>query len=182
MNLRQRIERLRDEVRSLVTEEKKTIDPLKLSAELDRILQQSENSQEHLRRKYNRRMELWKEARVEMMRAVISFGQGAIRSLILINGGAAVAVMTFVGNLKSRHENGAETLAQSLLLFALGVVAAAIVAGFAYVTQYLYDSSAGRLPKLGIAFHIIAIVSAAVSLGLFVCGLLKAYHGFLLMG
>lgn len=182
MNLRQRIELLRDEVRSLVSGEEATIDPLKLSAELDRILEQSDVSRDHLWRKYHRRMELWKEARVEMMRAVISFGQGAIRSLVLINGGAAVAVMTFVGNLKSRQENGAEILAQSMLLFSFGVVAAAIVAGFAYVTQYLYDSSAGRLSKLGVTFHFTAMFFAVVSLVLFVGGLLKAYSGFLLMG
>lgn len=180
MNLRQRVELLRDDVRSIATEEEKSIDPLRLSAELDWILMNSEASKEHIWRKYNRRMELWKEARVEMMRAVISFGQGAIRSLVLVNGGAAIAVMTFLGNFSDRNEVDTEFLAHSLLMFSLGVVAASIVAGFAYVTQYLYDNSAGRLSRVGVGFHIAAVAFAVLSLALFVSGLLKAHFGFLL--
>lgn len=178
MNLRQRIEKLRDDVRTLADDTGKTVDPLRLSAELDRILSQSDWFRDHLFRKYDRRMELWKEARLEMTRAVISFGQGAIRSLILINGGAAVAIMTFLGNFGGESNQSADLFAKSLLLFALGVAAAALVGGFAYVTQFLYESSSGRLSKVGIGFHWAAVLLAILSITLFVVGLLKAYYGF----
>ncbi len=178
MNLRSRVEKLRDDVRSLVSEADTTIDPLKLSAELDRILEQSDRTNEHLWRKYNRRMELWKETRLEMTKAAIGFGQGAIRALILINGGAAIAVMTFIGNFGTVQAGLISSFSLALLLFSMGVAAAALVAGCSYVTQFFYESSSGGLLKAGIAFHWLAVLSAIVSLALFVWALLTAYHGF----
>lgn len=176
--LRKRLEALRDEVRTLVDEKGASIDPLRLSSELDRIINQSETSKDHLLRKYQHRMELWKETRLEMTRAVIGFGQGAIRSLVLINGGAAIAVMTFIGNSKNEDLKLVKALSQSLLLFSSGVAAAALVAGFAYVAQFLYDGSSGRMPKLGIGFHYLAVLVAMISLALFVWGLVNSYFGF----
>ena len=36
---------------------------------------------------------------VELMRATVAFGQFAIKSAILINGGATVALLAFIGNI-----------------------------------------------------------------------------------
>ncbi|NOE18878.1 hypothetical protein GS634_12175 [Ruegeria atlantica] len=113
-----------------------------------------------------------------MTKAAIGFGQGAIRALILINGGAAIAVMTFIGNFGTVQAGLISSFSLALLLFSMGVAAAALVAGCSYVTQFFYESSSGRLLKAGIAFHWLAVLSAIVSLVFFVWALLTAYHGF----
>ncbi len=178
MNLRNRVESLRDSVRSMATEAETTIDPLRLSAELDSILDQSDRFSDRIWRKHQYRMELWKETRLEMSRAAIGFGQGAIRALILINGGASIAVMTFIGNFGSEQAGLISSFSLALLLFSMGVAAAALVAGCSYVTQFFYESSSGKLLKAGNAFHCLAVLAAAVSFSLFVWALLTAYFGF----
>jgi hypothetical protein len=163
----------------MVDKDSPEIDPLALSSELDRIIAVSDRMDEHLWRKHHSRHELLKENRLELTRAVISFGQGAIRSLTLINGGAAISVLTFLGNQQDSRSNLNEALANSLLLFSFGLTSAALLAGFAYVTQYIYDNSVGRVSKLGVSFHIVSILSAITSLALFVSGMLVAYNGFI---
>ena len=59
--------------------------------------------------------------------AVIKNGESAFRACLLINGGAAVSVLAFIGRLASKDVIGVSQLASvadSLILFALGVVAA----------------------------------------------------------
>ncbi|MEL6991156.1 MAG: hypothetical protein AAGL92_06220, partial [Pseudomonadota bacterium] len=72
----------------------------------------------------------------------------------------------------------ADKMSEALLLFALGVASAALVGGLSYCTQFLYESSVGKISKLGVFLHIIAVVGAVVSLAFFVWGLLIAYWTF----
>ncbi|MEO1501935.1 MAG: hypothetical protein AAFS08_15315, partial [Pseudomonadota bacterium] len=168
MNLRSRIELLRDDVRTLVDKEGTQIDPLRLGAELDRTLAQSDAETEHRLRKYNWRFELWKETKLELTKAVITFAQGVIRTLVLINGAAAIAIMTLIGGANEGLAAKADKMSEALLLFALGVASAALVGGLSYCTQFLYESSVGKISKLGVFLHIIAVVGAVVSLAFFV--------------
>lgn len=178
MNLRSRIELLRDDVRTLVDKEGTQVDPLRLGAELDRILAQSDAETEYRVRKYNWRFELWKETKLELTKAVIIFAQGVIRTLVLINGAAAIAIMTLIGGANPGLVVKADKMSEALFVFALGVASAALVGGLSYCTQFLYESTAGKMSKLGTFLHIIAVISAVVSLALFVWGLLIAYWSF----
>src|SRR5437016_1671579 len=67
--------------------------------------------------------------------------QGAIRILLAINGGAAVALLAFTGGLVARSTvsmaNIAETVA-NLKWFALGVITSAFAAAMAYLTNLCY--------------------------------------------
>jgi hypothetical protein len=163
---------------AIVDGEGKKIDPLALSSELDRIISETDSSNEHLWRKYHSRFELWRETRLELTRAVISFGQVAIRSLVLINGGAAIAVLTFIGNFTQNQNSLMNELSYSLLSFCFGAAAAALVAGFAYVTQFLYDGFSKKASRIGTAFHILAVFFAIASFTLFIVGVLTAFWGF----
>jgi hypothetical protein len=66
-----------------------------------------------------------------------------IRSLILLNGGAIIAVLTFAGHLVASDSSTTSafgmTLAKMLLwpmaLFVLGAVSAVATAGFSYMSQ-----------------------------------------------
>ncbi|MBO6899585.1 MAG: hypothetical protein JJ868_19680 [Shimia sp.] len=115
---------------------------------------------------------------LEITKATISFSQAAIRSLVLINGGAAIAVMTFIGGYPSEQKAIVLALSGSLLYFSVGVALAAFVGGCAYVTQFLYDGSTGKVSRWGVFFHILAVICAMISLTLFVLGLLGAFWGF----
>jgi hypothetical protein len=64
--------------------------------------------------------------------ATINAGNLALRMVLLINGGAAVALLSFMGNLKDQRQ----AIAGALAWFAWGVVAAALALGLAYATNF----------------------------------------------
>jgi hypothetical protein len=72
--------------------------------------------------------------------ATIKSSEITLRTCFLINGGAAVSVLAFMGGLESKGLIGAPEfapIADSLLKFAFGVVAAVAGMGLSYVVQYL---------------------------------------------
>ena len=114
-----------------------------------------------------------------MTRAVISFGQNAIRALFLANGAAAIALLTFLGAMVEGDQSElAKALSVSLWWFGVGVVLSAIVAMASYVVQFLYEGSVGKPSDLGIRFHVIAIGLAVASVLSFLVGLSTAYNVF----
>jgi hypothetical protein len=65
----------------------------------------------------------------------------AIKALLAINGGAAVALLAFAGQISKNSSNPASIAAQlgnSLLSFGLGALAATLAFAVAYVTQLQY--------------------------------------------
>jgi hypothetical protein len=124
--------------------------------------------------------------------ATIKSAEGMIRILLLINGGATVSLLTFVGSFASKDPLKTtaklNAVAGSLVWFALGVVSAAVCAGFAYATHYSHVRTAYTLQRtwehpytldsalskrwrcVGRIFHIIALLAALGSLILFACG------------
>ncbi|MFB3893001.1 MAG: hypothetical protein ACE15C_13365 [Phycisphaerae bacterium] len=63
--------------------------------------------------------------------AVVSFARDAVKTTLLINGGAAVAILTKLGSASY----SADYFKWSLLTYACGVLAAAIASGLAYFAQ-----------------------------------------------
>ena len=76
----------------------------------------------------------------ELFKAVITAGQSALKSAILINGGAAVALLAVIGGtLNTMHEKALMAwLLVSVILLVLGVLVAAIAAGLTYLAQRVY--------------------------------------------
>jgi hypothetical protein len=77
-------------------------------------------------------------------KAVLTNAETVVRSLILINGGAAISVMTFVGALAAKPSvpgDQISAIARGLEWFAGGALAATVTAAFAYLTNYLYMST-----------------------------------------
>jgi len=77
-----------------------------------------------------------REARRHHFNATIILAGHALKSAILINGGAAVGMLTFIGN----HLSGQSriTFAYSLLWYVAGVFFAAFATGLSYVAQDLF--------------------------------------------
>jgi hypothetical protein len=81
---------------------------------------------------------------LQMNKAVLKNAETVVRSLILINGAAAISVMTFVGALAAKPSvpaNQISGIARGLEWFAGGALAATLTAAFAYLTNYLYVST-----------------------------------------
>ena len=133
------------------------------------------------------RFEEWKvkaplehAGRMEMFRSVMEAGRTTLNSLIIMNGGAAIALLAFLGNVLAKDPPVAALAAlvpgirAAMLDFVVGVGLAGASSALRYLTQLL---SAGR-PQLGGALTIMAIVVGLGSLALFFVGGLTAFRAF----
>lgn len=86
------------------------------------------------------------ESNLEMLRATLMTGQTALKSAMLINGGAAVAVLAFLGNAwaKDVPRQVLTEASYGLSLFVWGVLAAAAATGATWVSQAGYGDEFGR--------------------------------------
>jgi hypothetical protein len=118
------------------------------------------------------------EINLEMLRGTIATGQSAIKSSLLINGGAAVAVLAFLGNAWSKGlpRNVLTGASYGLSLFVWGVLAAATAAGFTYVSQAGFGDEFGKhSQRIGICGRTLAMLLVAASYVLFACAAWQAY-------
>jgi hypothetical protein len=125
--------------------------------------------------------------------AAIKSGDLALRTAVLINGGAAVSVLAFIGGLASQDRIKISQLgevASSLMWFATGVACAIGAMAFSYFTHYFMAGVASSqiqsfeppYVKLGpktstwrranTAFHVLAVVFGLASPTIFVVGML----------
>jgi hypothetical protein len=126
--------------------------------------------------------------------ATINGGNLALRMVLLINGGAAVALLSFMSDLPKDQR---QAIARALAWFAWGVVAAALSLGLTYFTNYcavgverskklLYEppfildgTYTALWRRFRIVFHIAAILVGLLSLVLFVVGMLSVRSAFI---
>ncbi|MFM0432339.1 hypothetical protein PQQ75_25235 [Paraburkholderia aspalathi] len=122
----------------------------------------------------------------EMLKSTVEAGQTALRSAIVINGGAAATIMAFAGNAitKGQLQAGGPLLSQigsALLWFMVGVGTAGVASGFRYLSQAGYAHSNGHDAHRGWAYmgsgsNIVSIALAAASFAAFFIGGTAAYH------
>jgi hypothetical protein len=74
--------------------------------------------------------------RLEALRSAMESAKDAIKACILINGGAAGALLVFMGHLATARDNQAiRDLAGSLIWFMIGLVVAILAHGLAYASH-----------------------------------------------
>lgn len=73
----------------------------------------------------------WRDSRVKMLdQAAIKAGDAALRSALLINGGAAISVLAFIGSLVPKEPlTQLARVSDNLVVFASGVLVAALGLG-----------------------------------------------------
>ena len=71
----------------------------------------------------------------ETYKSMLSFSAEGLKALLLINGGAIVSLLTFLGNTKTGKEL-VQCSTVPLAAFVCGVVAAALAFVFSYATQF----------------------------------------------
>lgn len=75
----------------------------------------------------------------ELFRSLINSGQAALKSGMLVGGGAAAALLAFASSAwRSLSADGMELLGEGVFLLSIGVVAVAVATGFNYLAQYFY--------------------------------------------
>lgn len=119
-----------------------------------------------------------KQWQFELFRSTIVAGQSALRAAILINGGAAVALLAFIGNLWETNPPVANDLARPLNTFLYGVLAAAAAAGTTYVSQWFYFGGGTRAGWTGNVFTLITVTLVAASYWYFLQGITVANAAF----
>jgi hypothetical protein len=114
------------------------------------------------------------QAKLEVFKTVIQSGQAALRTALVINGGAAVALLAFIGNLWSQLSQPGTTpsavaviadLARSMLSFTGGVWLAAIATGTTYLTQLAYQDDRETTAKWLRGLTIVLVVAALGAFG-----------------
>jgi hypothetical protein len=101
----------------------------------------------------------------------------ALNAALLINGGAVIAFLGFLGSMLSK--GGSEALGLKLtiplLSFGFGVLFGALGFGFRYCAQFFY---ARKRAKTGHTFNAISVLSATSALIAFGSGVYIAYAAF----
>jgi hypothetical protein len=100
-----------------------------------------------------------KDQDIELFKSVIASGQSTLRASMLLHGGAAVALLAFIGhlvaNINTRHLVG--QFAPIMICFLIGVLNVVVCHGITYLTQYCYYY------KRNILGHILNITSSVLS-------------------
>jgi hypothetical protein len=104
---------------------------------------------------------------------VITIGQGALRSGALINGGACVALLAFMGNIIMKDASMIPGLSSALLMFGCGVFFAAASTGTAYLAQVSYETNKNKRAK---SINTVTIIIVLLSYFAFLAGGLKSYQ------
>jgi hypothetical protein len=117
--------------------------------------------------------------RLENLRGAFEFGSRALQAVLVVNGGAAVALLALLGNLAA-HPQGITfhlaLLRLSLGLFSLGSLLATVAMALGWGAQLrTLDATASRDPGMGLRYG---------CLGVGICGMLAftAGVGFAAMG
>lgn len=114
----------------------------------------------------------------ETYKSMIAYGQGMLRFVFLINGGAIVGVMTFLGHM---YEKDGRILGMqpSIIMFLIGILLAGLASACAYLTQFcLFRETIDRVQRKGWTSHVtwvrLTMLMILLSLGCFATGSLTA--------
>jgi hypothetical protein len=126
----------------------------------------------------NRKLNFNEEAHLEQFKSLMQVSVLALRSAMIINGGAALALLTFLGNLK--ENTGMLQFICALKFYIVGVALAALATGISYLAQYRYlqelknDSANDK----GQYITYITIALVFISYAAFIVGGIEASSGF----
>lgn len=127
---------------------------------------------------------MFREAEVSMFDTVISYGTLTVRSLLILNGGAAIALLALLGHVVTSDEGASalltSDLAKAIRQFGMGALCGAGMAALGYFTQYAYtkemrDAWWGPQAR---GLHFLTVALGLIGYGFFISGLLTAARAF----
>jgi hypothetical protein len=110
-----------------------------------------------------------------MFEAAVEFAVLALRTLVLVNGAAVIALLTFVGQVWANDQHNGSAMAHilfwPLMLFLVGLIMAVTATILGYITQMLTtEHGGGTIPPVSKKVRRFAIASAVLSLIGFTAG------------
>ncbi|MFN0219513.1 MAG: hypothetical protein ACKVP4_11950 [Hyphomicrobium sp.] len=120
--------------------------------------------------RHNSQAEIWKSG----FEAVIKFAELAIKSLLILCGGAAVAVLSFAGSRGLTAQVSLDAYASAVAFFGIAAGGAVFTAGLSYLAQSGINAPETTWEKLGNALRFLAISVWFVSLASFGYGVWHA--------
>jgi len=111
--------------------------------------------------------------RLESFKATIQLAVSLLKTIMLLNGAAAVAILSFIGNYK--NELNVQFIKLSLLVYVLGVLLSACAYGLAYLSQYHYTYSPD---KVGDSYRRKTMIVVLGSMLYFIVGSIWFYFAF----
>jgi hypothetical protein len=180
MEAKDAIAKLKTDLAAARTEGRKTVQIEALEEYLAALEKESGTSIEEQKLELQRSLAHYdavNKSNLEMFRSVIESGKEALNASLLINGGAVIAVLSFLGTAVGKGASNALGLALTypLLAFGSGVLLAALAFAARYFTQYAYDREAMRP---GTGFHILTVLLGLSAYSSFGFGVFLAYRAF----
>ena len=141
-----------------------------------------------------------KEYLIRANEAAVKIAESAVKAVLVVNGGAALSLLAFIGGLTAQGRvqfKDLSVFANCLIWFACGVVCAALMAGLAYAAMYCsverinrrqavwHDpyveetSISKRWWTMGMFFFYATILVWITSIVVFVGGMLSVRHAIL---
>jgi len=129
------------------------------------------------------RLSIERETRgqLAMHRSIIDFALAAIRGVTIVNGGAAVATLAFLGQVWARNESTAQSLVAAatpaLFWFLAGVAAGPVTAFLAYVAQAFFTEWRKWAGEIARVVALLVAIFGVAAFGLGALNALKALSG-----
>lgn len=190
MSAKEFARQLRAEIESFAAQGQTSVSIETLTSGLDKFIDSANDESESIlieRLKAHLQAEVEKEkynhsADLEMFKSVIQTGQNALRAIVLLNGGAAVALLAFIGKLADVSRLNIPLFAVPLTIFVVGAFLSTISSGLTYLTQLLYSEMGKWRNRTGVFLQIVSIILGLASLCSFGYGTYRAYGAFIALG
>ena len=187
MNAKEFAEQLKSEAQNIASQGQDSIKIETLTSALEKFIQSNTEENEtvkieHLKAHLQSQVEIEKynhSAELEMFKSVIQSGQNAIKTNLLINGGAAIALLAFIGKLADTNQSKIPLFAQSLTIFVIGALVTALGSALTYLTQLAYSEEKKWVKRFGIFFHTVSMLLGLGALSLFAYGVYSSYSAFM---
>lgn len=113
---------------------------------------------------------------IESFKTTIAYAQQGIRSLIIINGGALIALTAFFSKSEGTTETRIQAMLSGVHYFTFGLAFAVAVYVFSYGSQHLFSVSKPKEAqhRLGIFFQVTAVLAAVASMIAFYLGVVQS--------
>jgi len=187
MESKEIIEAFREQLDQVEAQGNAQVQVSSLRAYLSALEKDANNSKEYRKQQHEGMLAHYaakNQHSIEMLKAVLEAGKSALHSLLIINGGAVVALLGVMSNLAGKPAGAvlAKYLALPLIQFGIGVLCGALGFAFRYFSQACYSMSVKENVKYetwGDRFRYLAIASALVGYVLFGFAITNAYHAVL---
>lgn len=144
---------------------------------LDNYIEQTREVHRADLREWEARWAHYRAWQLENVRGVLNLAQAGLKGFMLVNAGAIVALLAFLGNVWDKGVRGGLFIG-AMGTFAAGLFMAALAGGLSYYTQLLYSAEDDAKKHAGERWHRVASLVALSSLALFAVGACQSILAF----